>query len=104
LIIASLLLVCLLHYLTPRQEHFYHELFRRLYYFPIFLGGFWYGLWGGLWVSLLVSLVYLPQVFLSWGPERTVFYSRLLEVFLFILAGPLVGFLSDRERRQRLRN
>lgn len=104
LILISLILVCLLHYLIPRQELFYHELFRRLYYFPIFLGGFWYGLRGGLGVGLLVALLYLPQVFMALGQGQPMFYSRLMEMCLFALAGPVVGLLSDRERRQRLRN
>ncbi len=104
LILISLLLVCLLHYLVPRQEHFYNELFRRLYYFPIFLGGFWYGLRGGLGMGLLVVLLYLPQVFMAWGEGQAMFYSRLMEVCLFTLAGPVVGLLSDREKRQRIRN
>ncbi len=104
IILISLVMVCLFHYLIPRQEHFYNELFLRLYYFPMFLGGFWYGLRGGLVVGLLVVLLYFPQVFLAWAEGQAMFYSRLMEIGLFTLAGPVVGLLSDREKRQRLRN
>ena len=103
-IVVSVALVCALHYLTPLRQHFYHELFSRLYYLPIFLGGFWFGLWGGLRVSMLVTLVYLPHVYMAWGQDVALFYGKLLEVVLFNLAGPVVGALADRERRQRARN
>ncbi len=102
-ILGAIALVCLLHYLTPLRYHFYHELFSRLYYFPIFLGGFWFGLRGGVLASLLVTLVYLPHLFFGWHPDRTLFYDKLLEVILFNIAGPLIGAMAERERRQRSR-
>lgn len=103
-IAGAALLICILHYSTPLGEHFLHGLYARLYYLPIFLGGFWFGLWGGLRVSLLVSLIYLPHVYMAWGHDLELFYEKLLEVCLFNVAGPVVGLLADRERRQRARN
>jgi signal transduction histidine kinase len=102
-ILGAIALVCLLHYLTPLRYHFYHELFSRLYYFPIFLGGFWFGLRGGILASLVVTLVYLPHLVFGWHPDRTLFYDKLLEVVLFNLAGLVIGAMADRERRQRSR-
>jgi two-component system, NtrC family, sensor histidine kinase HydH len=104
LITGSLALIAFLHYLAPLTHPFYHELFARLYYFPIFLGGLWFGIWGGVRVSLLVTIIYVPHIFLGWHPDPSLFYDKLLEVALFNLAGPTVGYLADRERRQRYRN
>lgn len=97
-------LVSLLHYTTPVYLPFPHELYARLYYFSIFLGGFWYGLRGGLSVSVIVTLIYLPHVWMGWGESGVIFWDKLLEVVLFNLAGPTVGILSDMEHRQRARN
>ena len=36
----------LLHFFTPGYLIFYHDMFRRLSYFPIVLGAIWFGVWG----------------------------------------------------------
>ena len=104
LITGLVVLVSLLHYVTPLYQPFSHELFARFYYLPILLGGFWFGLKGGLRVSLFVTLIYLPHVWMGWGQGGAIFWDKLLEVLLFNLAGLTVGALSDMERKQRARN
>ena len=48
-IIAGLLLaVTAMHYLTTTQLVNAHDVYRRLYYVPIVLGGVWFALRGGI--------------------------------------------------------
>ena len=44
-----------MHYLTSTTMHQYHDIYRRLYYIPIILGGLWFTVRGGLSVAVLVS-------------------------------------------------
>jgi two-component system, NtrC family, sensor histidine kinase HydH len=96
--------VSLLFYLTPLRLYLLQELLTRFYYIPIVLGGLWFGLWGGVRVSLLVTLICIPHVFLAFGYDKALLYDEVLELFLFNLAGPVVGALRDRDRRQQALN
>jgi two-component system sensor histidine kinase HydH len=104
MIAAALALATLLSYLPPLSKTFLQELLTRFYYFPIFLGGLWFGLRGGVRVSLIVTIIYLPRILLSSQHHGALFYDELLELCLFNVAGPVVGILADRERRQRIIN
>jgi two-component system sensor histidine kinase HydH len=103
-IVLSLAAISLSYYLTPLRLCLFQELFTRLYYIPIILGGLWFGVWGGLRVSLVVTLICLPHAFLAFGADQALFYDEVLELFLFNLVGGIVGALRDRERRQKAAN
>ena len=104
IIVATIVLITVLHYAAPKYFSFLHELLARFYYIPIILSGLWFGALGGLFVSLAVTLTYLPHVWMAWGGNNRLLLGKLLEVSLFNLAGPLAGMLSDRARRQREKN
>ena len=93
--------VSLLYYLTPLRLCLYQELFTRLYYIPIVLGGLWFGLWGGLRVSFFVTLICLPHAFRAFGYDQALYYDEVLEIILFNLVGAVVGAFRDRDRRQK---
>jgi len=103
-IVAALALATLLYYLPPLSKTFLQELLTRFYYFPIFLGGLWFGLWGGVRVALAVTIICLPRALMGSQHHGALFYDQLLELCLFNVAGPVVGILADRERRQRIIN
>jgi two-component system sensor histidine kinase HydH len=103
-IVAALALATLLYYLPPLTKTFLQELLTRFYYFPIFLGGLWFGLRGGVRTALVVTIICLPHVLLGSRHHGAFFYDQLLELCLFNVAGPVVGILADRERRQRTIN
>ena len=84
-ILLSLAIISLLYYLTPLRQCLLQELFTRLYYIPIILGGLWFGAWGGLRVSLVVTLICLPHAFLAYRYDQALFYDEVLELFLFNL-------------------
>lgn len=98
-----LLLVTALHYLTTTQMVNAHDIYRRLYYVPIVLGGLWFALRGGITTSLLASLLYMPHVLIHWQHQPSIALEQYLEIVLYNVIGCLTGFLSQRERQQKLR-
>ncbi len=91
------------HYLTATHHSSVHDIYRRLYYVPIVLGGLWFSLRGGVGTSLLVSLLYAPHVLFQWGHLPTSHLEQYLEILLYNTIGFLTGFLASKEHSQRLR-
>ncbi len=100
-----LLLVCgitALHYLTATDRPLAHDVFRRLYFIPVILGGIWLGLRGGFGTALLVSVVYAPHVVFQWGSIPGLHPEQYLEILLFNIIGGITGSLASKEHQQRL--
>jgi len=95
--------VTALHYLTATDREALHDIYRRLYYIPIVLGGLWFCLRGGIALSIFVSLLYLPHIYLHWGHHPGIRLEQYLEILLYNLIGFMTGFLAERERRQKER-
>jgi len=89
------------HYTVTISQHHYHDIFRRLYYLPIVLGGLWFQLRGGMATAILVSLIYAPHVVLQWGAHPDAQWDQYLEILLYNIFGLLTGLLSRRELQQR---
>jgi len=103
-ILAALVLgITALHYLTTVQRVQFHDIYRRLYYVPIVLGGLWFALRGGLGTAISVSILYAPHVVFQWGHHPSSRPEQYLEIFLYNVIGFLTGFLSQRESEQKLR-
>jgi len=103
-IIAGLLLaVTAMHYLTTTQLVNAHDVYRRLYYVPIVLGGVWFALRGGIVTSIIASLLYMPHVLFHWQHHPSIALEQYLEIVLYNVIGCLTGFLAERERQQKLR-
>lgn len=93
----------LLHLFTPGDFIFYHNIYRRLSYFPIVLGGLWFGVAGGLGIAVLSSIAFIPHVLLYVGHGPQAYLSELMEIVLYLAAGLLVGVISGRQTRLRER-
>lgn len=103
-IIAGLLLgVTAMHYLTTTQLVNAHDVYRRLYYVPIVLGGVWFALRGGIVTAILASLLYVPHVLFHWQHQPRIALEQYLEIVLYNVIGCLTGFLAERERQQKFR-
>jgi len=103
-VLLSLVLgITALHYLTTVQKAHFHDIYRRLYYVPIVLGGLWFALRGGLGTAIFVSILYAPHVVFQWGHNPTAAPEQYLEIFLYNVIGFLTGFLSQREQEQKTR-
>jgi two-component system sensor histidine kinase HydH len=97
---VSVIAISLLHYLTPLQLPYLHDIFQRLYYLPIILAGFWFGLRGGLLCSVMVSIIYAPHIFYQWGDHPGMEMEKYLEIILYNTVGGVTGMLSERERER----
>jgi two-component system sensor histidine kinase HydH len=100
---ALVIVITALHYSTNIQDARIHDIFRRLYYIPIVLGGLWFALRGGLGTSIVVSILYAPHVLFQWGNMPAAKPEQYLEILLYNVIGFLTGFLSQRERTQKER-
>ncbi len=101
LTVMSILLISLAHYSTDTQHHLYHDVYRRLYYLPIFMGALWFGLKGGLGASLLCSVLYAPHVLFQWKDLPSLELEKYLEIVLFNIVGAVTGLLAEWLNRQR---
>ncbi|MEJ2492208.1 MAG: ATP-binding protein [Desulfuromonadales bacterium] len=103
IIAGLLLLVTALHYLTTTERVEAHDVYRRLYYVPIVLGGIWFALRGGIVTAILASLLYVPHVLFHWQHNPSMALEQYLEIVLYNVIGCLTGFLAERERQQKIR-
>jgi signal transduction histidine kinase len=92
-----------LHYFTATDQVNAHDVYRRLYFIPVILGGIWFGLRGGFSTALFVSVVYAPHVVFQWGKIPGSHPEQYLEILLFNVIGVITGSLASREHQQRLR-
>jgi signal transduction histidine kinase len=100
-IVGMLAAISALHYLTALQLQHAHDIYRRLYYVPIVLGGLWFTFSGGIATALVASLLFLPHVVWQWGPHPVSQPEQYLEILLYNVIGGLTGFLAGRERQQK---
>jgi signal transduction histidine kinase len=93
----------LLHFFTPGYMIFYHDMYRRLSYFPIVLGAIWFGVWGGVTLAILASIAFIPHVLLYIGQGAGTYLSELTEIILYLAAGTVTGIFARRESLLRQR-
>ncbi|MBA3770318.1 MAG: sensor histidine kinase [Blastocatellia bacterium] len=101
---ATIVLVTILHFLTPTDQIVWHEIYQRLYYIPIIAAALLFGLRGGLAASIFTTVIYSPHIYLHW--QRGHFdYSinQYAEIVIFNLVGGIMGALGDRLRLARER-
>ncbi|MCX5865136.1 MAG: HAMP domain-containing sensor histidine kinase [Deltaproteobacteria bacterium] len=102
-LLLAVVAIGLLHLFTSGDFIFYHNIYRRLSYFPIVLGGLWFGVAGGLGIAVLSSIAFIPHVLLYVGHGPQAYLSELMEIVLYLAAGLLVGVISGRQTRLRER-
>jgi len=101
-LLLAVIAIGLLHLFTPGDFFLSHNIYRRLSYFPIVLGGLWFGVRGGLALAVLSSIAFIPHVLLYVGHGSQA-VSELMEIVLYLAAGLLVGVISGRQTRLRER-
>ena len=92
-----------LHFVTPGYQIFYHDMYRRLSYFPIVLGAIWFGVWGGLMLAVMSSIAFIPHVLLYIGEGAGTYLSELTEIILYLAAGTVTGIIAGKESSLRQR-
>ena len=104
LIGVSIVLVTVLHFLTPVDQIVWHEIYQRLYYIPIIAAALLFGFRGGLAASLFTTVVYIPHIFLHWQHGHFDYsINQYAEVVIFNLVGGIMGALGDRLKYARIR-
>lgn len=100
---APLLAVASLHYLSPPELHWVHDVARRLFYIPVLLGGALAGRNGGLLVASIAIVLYAPHAFIGHlGHDPASNTEKLFEMLFYAIIGGTSGALMEREQaRQR---
>lgn len=102
---GSILVITVLHLMTPLEQLVLHEIYQRLYYIPIIAAASLFGLRGGLAASAFASVAYVPHVALHWQhvhPDYAL--NQYAEIVLFNVVAVVTGVLGDRGRRARERS
>ncbi len=100
-LIIFIVVIGILHYVTPGYMIFYHDTYRRLSYFPITIGAILYGVWGGLTLAVLSCFSFVPHLLAFWARGPEAYYSELSEILFYLAAGLVIGLISSRENRLR---
>ena len=101
---ASIVLVTVLHFLTPTDQIVWHEIYQRLYYIPIIAAALLFGLRGGLAASIFTTVIYSPHIYLHWQSGHFDYsINQYAEIVIFNLVGGIMGALGDRLRIARER-
>jgi two-component system sensor histidine kinase HydH len=101
LIVVLIACITYLQYSTMSPVRTLHNIFRELYYIPVFVGALTYGLAGALISYLLVFCLYFPYVVMTWPGSLLNETNRLLPLLLQGLFAVMAGFLVDRDRKHR---
>lgn len=99
-----IILITILHFLTPVDQIVWHEIYQRLYYIPIIAAALLYGLRGGLAASIFTTVVYSPHIYLHWQHGHFDYsINQYAEIVIFNLVGGVMGALGDRLKAARTR-
>jgi two-component system, NtrC family, sensor histidine kinase HydH len=98
----AVVIIGVLHYLTPLSAAHWIYILQRLYYIPIVLAGLRLGLRGGLSIAVLSGLAFMSGTPSIWTVSRVDVLDQCLETCIFCLVGGVAGALTDRQRRQEL--
>ncbi len=82
-VVAGLVaLVSLLHFLTPVEFRYLHEIYQRLYYLPIVLAAFWWGPVVGVGTAAVSSGAYVLHIRWHWHHVPVYAFNQYAEIFL----------------------
>jgi len=101
LLVSFVIVIGLLHYLTPGHMILYHDTYRRLSYFPIAIGAILFGVWGGVCLAILSCMAFVPHLYMFFARGPEAYYSELSEILFYLSAGVVIGLISSRENRLR---
>src|ERR1019366_3567969 len=99
-LVAMVLTLGTLQYLTSSSHMEWIYVLQRLYYIPVLLAGLITGWRGGLGVALLAGAAFAIGTPSIWTVSRVDALDQCLEICVFCLVGTLSGVLTDRHRQQ----
>lgn len=93
-------LISAVHLLYTGSNIGFHVFHQQLYYLPLVLASFWFGIRAGLATAVTVSFLYGPAMLLR-HHEHGMHLSVVTQIALYLVVAFLIGWLSDRHRRQQ---
>jgi len=100
LIVALVAVLSAIHLSYNGTQPGFHLLHQQLFFIPIVLTSFWFGTVPGLLVAIIVSVLYGPAMILRHSTQE----MHLLvyaQISLYLFVAFMMGWLSDRQRRQQ---
>lgn len=97
-VLITILLISLLHYLTPVHHHHLHAIYQRLYYLPVLFVSLRWGVKSGLLYATIAILFYTPHIAIHWQHSSHEMFTQYVEIAMLFSIALLVGILSDKER------
>jgi signal transduction histidine kinase len=102
-ILILVIIISVLHYITPTMKWQYHLVYMQSYFIPILIAAFQFGIRGGLGVAIAVSILYLPHIMLHWGGLVENNLLRFMQVVIYNIIGFLTGLKAQREKEETLK-
>ena len=102
LIVVGMLVLVGAHWLVPRADKKYHNIVYHLDFIPIVVAGMLFGWRGGALAGVSAGILQIPLLWLVWWDDQVYLMDQFGEMAVDGLAGIVVGFMADRERRHRL--
>lgn len=99
-ICGLILIISLLHYLSPTTHHHLHAIYQRLYYVPVILSAYWFGAKMGFVIAIITAVLYAPHIIFQWSFDPMESFTQYVEIGMFFIIGTLVGILSDIQKKQ----
>jgi len=101
-VILALLIgsISTVHITYAGSEMGFHILHQQLFFIPLILASFWFGLQTGLITALGISLLYgIPMLF--GNHQHSSHLIVFTQITLYFFVALLIGWLSDRQRKQQ---
>lgn len=101
ILVLSVVLVSLFHFIVPTEPHTYHKLhiiLRKLYFLPPVIAAAWFGLRGALFTTAAISVIFTSHAILDWPGNYMEQANQLGELVGFWVVGLIPGYLFDRQR------
>ncbi|EKD39830.1 MAG: Histidine kinase [uncultured bacterium] len=92
--------IAAVHLLHPGSHTGFHIVNQQLFFIPLVLASFWFGARAGLATAVAVSFLYGPSMLFRHHEEGR-FLVVFTQVSLYLSIAYLMGWLSDRQRRQQ---
>lgn len=102
-LLLALLCCAVLAWFVPGNYVLAHNILHHLNFLPLMMAGMLFGMRGAAIAALIAAVVNAPGITLHWFEWPMDAQDQIVELSIFSTAGLIAGYLSDRERTQRLR-
>ncbi len=90
-----------LHFTTPIEHTYLHQIYQRGYYIPIILAGYWFEILGGLATAVGLAALFIVHILRDWSHHPDYSFQQYAEIPMYLVLAVLVGYLSRLQRKTR---